>query len=670
MAGPWDEFAPASTASPWDEFAPAESVEAAPGKPKLSAGQKAGNMIGRGAWALPGIVGLDYETVAGGLDAAIGKGGEGGYLDRAKRLRDSYRKGSEQVDAENPITSGLVRGLAAAPGEALAWSAGAPVKLGQGAGALTRALAYGPRAGTLAGATEYGSTSHKPTGERLGAAAVAGGAGAVLGGAMAAALPNPSVLAPKLHQQPGPGDALAASGATSGSRSASRAAAASEAAGGDASAQNVTELTITPRKRSLASRVLREPEPIPEAQYLRDRGVNLTKGMNDPNSGYAQTEIASQSLEGVGPRIRAQRKAALDQSMDLAFNVARPPGSKPLKLAGDINDKFGALDGAWDEAYSAVRKSAGAIYPAIHDGGKGIPLQSTKNTAGALDKAVQDPNVLASVDTRAQVKAFLDNQMTLLPFKKRVEKHGMHAATYYDRPDMLQSVDAEAVLQMRSNIRKLRRQAIRQQKYDAAQLLDNADDAVTKAIESQVAPDVAGALRTLDGNYRTFKAVEEMVIRAGDADGVKPSQLSSALRSVESNRNAYAQGSGGELRDLSKSIRRVFDESISPATGARLLSVAPKWAREGFIGPTIYLRNASQAGAKGGTAAAKAGASAGADAEAKAVAEMLRAAQPGRQTLKALGAPKSVSPAALALIEALRGPRFSLPAGAAEEDPR
>lgn len=638
-------------------------AKSAPAKPKLGAGEKALNMIGRGAWALPGLVGLDSETVSAALDAVdLGPlGAPRGQGETFRERFDSNRRRnlevSQQVDAENPITSGLVRGLAAAPGEALAWTAAPGVKAAQGASALTKALTYGPRMGVLAGSSEYGSTASKDTGDRAAGAALAGVTGAVLGGGMAAALPNPSMLAPKLHQQPAPGDVVQAGGALT------RAGSKSSATGGDASAQSATEILIKPRK-PVMSRVLREPDPIPEAQYLRERGVNLTKGLNDPNSGFAQVEISSQSLEGVGPRIRAQRQQALEQSMDLAFNVARPPGTKSLNLSGGVNEKFSALDGAWDEAYAAVRASAGEVYPAIHDGGKGIPLQSTKNTFGALDKAVQDPNVLATADTRAMVKAFLDNQMTLLPYVKRVEKHGMHAKTSYDRPSALRPVKASDLMGMRSNIRKARRQAMRQQKWDAAELLGNADDAVTQAVESQVAPDVAARLRELDGNYRTFKGVEEMVIRAGDADGIKPSQLSSAIRSVESNRNAYAQGGGGELRDLSKAIRTVFDESISPANGSRLLSVMPKWAREGMIGPTIYLRNSAQAAAKGGNAEA--------EAQARALAAALMSQQKaGRRTVKALGSPKSVSPAALALAEALRGgPHLSLPAGAAEEDPR
>jgi hypothetical protein len=169
-------------------------VEDAPVRPEPSLGQKALNMIGRGAWALPGLAGLDHETVQAAIQAAQGGGGSfGERFDKAKAAQLAL---SQKVDTENPITSGLVRGVAATPGEALAWAAAPEVKLAQGAGMLRRALAYGPRLGALAGATEYGTTAYKEPAERLMGAATTGGVAGLLGGAMAGALPNPAALAP------------------------------------------------------------------------------------------------------------------------------------------------------------------------------------------------------------------------------------------------------------------------------------------------------------------------------------------------------------------------------------------------------------------------------------------------------------------------------------------
>lgn len=160
----------------------------AAGPQSPSFGQKALNMIGRGAWALPGLVGLDYETAQGAVrDWPVLGGGPS--------KSEGYEL-SRRVDAENPITSGLVRGLAAAPGEALTWAVAPEVKLAQGAKFLEKAATYGPRLGALAGSSEYGSTASKDPVSRLGGAATAAAAGTVLGGVGAGLLPNPGVLAP------------------------------------------------------------------------------------------------------------------------------------------------------------------------------------------------------------------------------------------------------------------------------------------------------------------------------------------------------------------------------------------------------------------------------------------------------------------------------------------
>jgi hypothetical protein len=165
-----------------------------PAAPPLSLGAKLGNMIGRAGWAIPGLVGLDHDTVQAAAEAA--KGGTGSFGERFRSARTAANALSARVDEENPIISGIVRGVAGAPGEALLWALAPEVKLAQGAKALARGAAYGPRLGTLAGLSEYGSTPQKEPGERVAGAASTGLAGAALGGLMGAALPNPAALAP------------------------------------------------------------------------------------------------------------------------------------------------------------------------------------------------------------------------------------------------------------------------------------------------------------------------------------------------------------------------------------------------------------------------------------------------------------------------------------------
>lgn len=721
MAGPWDtpptpeETAAASQGSSvWDTPPTPDEVAAAqPAAPEPPGRLESfGIGVGRGAWAIPGMLGMDRAkatAIGRWLDGKLGFTPETTVAD-AERYEREREAAAEEA---HPIVTGIGAGVGAAP--SMLVMPQAPVA--SGAGLAARSAAGALTAGAQSAAVEAGLTADLPVGERLArvgaAGAIGAGMGAIAPGAPAGGLPGSQARAAARDVAEATSRARAASGASA------------DAAGGAAGAQNVTELVVRPAKRGRVSRLLREPDPIPEAQYLRERGVGLTKGLDDPRSGFAQVEIASQSLEGVGPRIRAQRQQALSESMDLAFNVARPPGSKPLRLTGDVNDKFAALDGAWDAAYSTVKRSAGDVFPVIRDGKGGAPLLTMGRQPGAIEAALSNPDLMASDGAKALVYGFVKNQFTKLP-KGR---------------DAGGAVPAADLLNIRSAVRTKSREMLRQQKYEEHGLLRAAEEQITRALDSQLEPEIAGALRTLDGNYRTFKAVEEMVIRAGDMD-IKPSQLSSAIRSVESNRNAYARGSPGqassgeaddfvyhvtpsenldpitsqglrpdapkiaeggphggtravflgeadalpvyrdlygedaavlrtrrdglnlepdelsegtawmsragvppdrlevmrpdgsweplvasgnsELRQLSKAIRTVFDESAAPPTGARLLSVAPKWARESIVGPTIYLRNSAQVAAQGGAAGAKAGARAGSSASTR-LSEALKA---------------------------------------------
>jgi hypothetical protein len=761
MAGPWDtpptadEIAAARGGGVWDAPpTPEETAAATPQPEPPGVGESLVTGVGRGAWAIPGLLGLDRAkatAIGRWLDGKMGFTPETTVADAER-----YERGREAAaEKAHPLATGIGVGVGAAPSMLLAPQAAAPVGASlaarSGAGALT--------AGAQSAAVEAGVTAGLPLGDRLkriGAAGVMGaGIGALAPGAPAGAI---------VQRQAGAAAREAESGAAANARAAAGASADAGASGGSAGAQNVTEIVVRPPKRGMVSRILREPEPVPEAQYLLDRGVPLTKGLNDARSGFAQTEIASQSLEGVGARIRAQRQKALTEAMDLAFQESRPPvpakarpvnlppeeylyhvtpaenadsiarqglradapkiaeggphgdtkavflsdadtvatyrdlygadgsplavfrvprsaltsleedtasegvaylsrehiparlleketeggwesvaasspGRREIPRDGDINAKYAALKSMWDDAYGAIRAKDELIQPGIVEAEFARPLKGTPEAPGLLDEIIDDvTDPLAAVwddASRTQARRFLDNQVT------RLKAGAKDEAGRVPLGDMLRTL---------SDIRKASRAALQSEKYDLHQILARAEDAFEQSIESQATPQTRAELRALNAKYRDFKTVEDAVIRAKDAPGgISPAQLSMSVKATEPQRSRYAAGGGGELRDLSKAVRTVFDESISPPTGARLLSVAPKWAREGFIGPTIFLRNSSQAGAQGGAAGAAAGARAGARSGSSASARLSEA-------LKA--DPAAFGPYAPRLLsaEAQRGP--------------
>lgn len=407
-------------------------------------------------------------------------------------------------------------------------------------------------------------------------------------------LPGASLLRRKQAPvPPGTPPTPAGASATGGAAGSQAAGGAAAAQGGGAGAQSAATVVIRPPKRGIVEKVFAEPAPIPEAQYLLERGARLTKGMYDPQSSRNLVELATTSRPGAGPLIAKQRAQALEDAMGLGFQEAAPPGAS-VKLSGGINDKYATLKSAWDEAYDAVRASGEKIYPAVHGDGGGA-LRSTANKPGLLDQIVNDAGEIWDDQSRAIAKRFIDNQMSRLPEPKGA----------------LGRVDLGDMLTVLSNVKQAGREALKSQRYDLHQIMGRFQEAIEQTVESQASPATSATLRALNAKYRDFKVMEDAVIRAGDSPaGITPSRLAASVKAMEPSRSRYAAGGGGSQRELSQAISKVFDTSASPPTGARLLAAMPDWVHSGLLAPTIYLRNTAAARAAGGVAGATGGSAA------------------------------------------------------------
>ena len=292
-------------------------------------------------------------------------------------------------------------------------------------------------------------------------------------------------------------------------------------------------------------------KPSAAAQALQREGVEgLTIGQMAPDSILAQLEEASTSTPFVGPLMQAQRQAAKESWQNAVLNKARAPGA-PMSQGGSVQEKLADVYQGFEGAYAPVK--AAPVQPVIKGQQAQMPLTE------ALEHSVNDPNALASDDTRRMVGKFLQNQTTLLT-PPALEGVGPGQLT------------AETLLKMRSNIRGAAREALQRQDFAAAQLLGNAERAVSMGLESQLPSQLASALKATDRQYGKQKIVSEAVRSAGDSpSGFTPSQLGMALRRA-TEKGSYARGDGGELRDLASAGREVFDSRIPP-TGARLLSM-------------------------------------------------------------------------------------------------
>lgn len=280
----------------------------------------------------------------------------------------------------------------------------------------------------------------------------------------------------------------------------------------------------------------------PQAQRLLDAGVDLTPGQMNPKGLTNQLEETVQSAPLVGPIVRNARDNARGTFQRAAAQEGSAPGTTIAQ---------GPQAQMVDEAYQS--------FAPLYDQAKGFPVvPRILSTTGpdvaldtALNRAVLNRGVRATADDRSAVQGFLDEQLTK-PLRT-----------------------SDDLLNIRSAVRAEARAAQQSGQTGQAQLLDDADAALTQALDSQLPPDALRALRTADAKYGDYKTLERAAARSADRpEGFTPNDLSQAIASANRGANAgsYARGGGGPLRQLAADARASLDVR-APATGARLAAL-------------------------------------------------------------------------------------------------
>jgi hypothetical protein len=303
---------------------------------------------------------------------------------------------------------------------------------------------------------------------------------------------------------------------------------------------------------TLVQSVTRGIRPSAPARELMRKNVDLTPGQMNPGSMLGQLEEAATNVWGVGPLIQSARERALQGWQRAARRAVLPPGVNPSQANGSIDSVYAE----YGPAYDAAKKFP--VYPRTMPlTGPGVPLASFSQRPGLFTLAARDPDVIADATKRKAVDAWLQNKLTQLPGAGR------------------QLVTSDDLLKLRSDIRDQIRKASLGPAADTSQadLLRNAERAVTDVLDSQLPPGVLQGLRATDAQYAQYKVLEDATRRAGDQlMGVTPSQLSAAVRAATPH-GAYARGAGGDLRKLASTGKQAFD-TRTPPTGVRLATLA------------------------------------------------------------------------------------------------
>lgn len=300
--------------------------------------------------------------------------------------------------------------------------------------------------------------------------------------------------------------------------------------------------TLLPAAGRAVGTVARGLPRTAEAERLLAEGVELTPGQLNPRGIMAHIEESAESVPFIGPAIRGAREQARTQFQQAVVRKGAAPGAEIP--AGDVHEMLDAAYRSFEPLYNEAKGFP--VVPAVmRTQGGNVPLtQLFRQAAGSK-------GVRATDETRRSVGRWLSNLLT-----------------QFDGT-------SDGLIAMRSQIRAEARRARLSSSAEeraAADLLDNAERAVTQVLESQLPREALQALRLADSKYGTYKVIEDAVAAAKDAPGGFTShQLSTAIRSA-TDKSAYARGAGGPLRELATAGREVFDVR-SPPTGQRLLTV-------------------------------------------------------------------------------------------------
>lgn len=320
---------------------------------------------------------------------------------------------------------------------------------------------------------------------------------------------------------------------------------------------------VVPAVRSAGEKTLRLLTPNlrvdPAAAELQTAGVQgLTTGLKAPGTFVGRLEaMSADGAGGMGP----EREAAAASYRSAVLRRATDDADK-VPLPTDVNEATADLYQRFGPRYDAIRN---------------VPVPA--EAVAGLSEAAAMPRKGVDARTIAGVKTEVDNALTVLgaqpkpgPPSGLVDQFGSPVATPAPTPRAAKAGD---LMKVRENIREQIRAARQSQDWDRLRLLEGAEDVVTESLDSALTPEAQAANRATDALYAKFNVVEDAVSRGGLDGNFSPRQLGAAVKK-SAGRRAFAQGGGGDLRDLASAGARVFD--APPKTGFVnfLAGVVPK----------------------------------------------------------------------------------------------
>jgi hypothetical protein len=279
----------------------------------------------------------------------------------------------------------------------------------------------------------------------------------------------------------------------------------------------------------------------PEAQQLIDEGVRLTPGQMNPEGIWNKIEENVRAVPVVGNIVEKARTQAQQDFQRGVIEESAAPGHTLQSTSKDPTELFMEAQDSYAPLYKAAEGFP--VQPAIPS--------KNQTLAYALRQAANNKAVGAGADIRQNAQDFLQGQMNAIS----------------EKANAVGGWKSEHLIQLRSAVNEeIRNAGVDQAGKKYSQLLRDARDRVTDAINDQIPPDAVQSLKTANDAYPKLAIIRDAIQRGGDqTHGFTPAQLSAAVKSSADN-NQYARG-GGLMRDWSSAGRDIFTER-NPRTGA------------------------------------------------------------------------------------------------------
>lgn len=388
--------------------------------------------------------------------------------------------------------------------------------------------------------------------------------------------------------------ALGASRAARGAALATEGAVGGELTSGDATTGALFGLGLGGTVAA-ARKFARGAKRTPEAQALLDEGMDLTPGQMNPKGVINQMETGAEHVPFIGAGVRQAREGLSDQVL--------------RKRLGDVSGrKIGAsenIDDVMESTYDDLRNQYKAFeqLPTVAgDGNKLLAgLQQTINKAPVSDDAI-----------RASSR-YLDNRMSGLVNQSRQGQ-----------------VTVGNLLEMRSDLRSQIRSLRKKPELVAserADVLEAAEQELSKIIDNALLPSEQRAIRALDAKYAQYKPIETAFVQHRTGAPTVRQQLGAVKAGMSPGEYVSNTGPKAGTKRLLQNAISVQQPQATPTGIGYLFPKFGKW-----VSPLVSLTSGSKFGrrlAQGATKPQKALQRVGNTKTASVLADLLRAYRGG-----------------------------------------